>query len=108
MEKHADVIARILFIYAKLNPVVKYVQGMNEVLAPIYYCFAQDTHPEYSAYAEEDTFFWFTCLMSEIRDGFVKFMDNDREGISGYMSKLSDLLEQHDPVLWDHLEDNKV
>jgi hypothetical protein len=37
VEKHADVIARILFIYAKLNPGVKYVQGMNEVLAPIYY-----------------------------------------------------------------------
>ena len=37
VEKHADVIARILFIYAKLNPVVRYVQGMNEVLAPIYY-----------------------------------------------------------------------
>ena len=46
--------------------------------------------------------------MSEIRDGFVKFMDADREGISGYMSKLSDLLEDHDPVLWDHLEENKV
>ena len=46
--------------------------------------------------------------MSEIRDGFIKFMDADREGIAGYMSKLSDLLEQHDPVLWDHLEENKV
>lgn len=28
---------RILFIYAKLYPKAGYVQGMNEVLAPIFY-----------------------------------------------------------------------
>jgi hypothetical protein len=28
---------RILFIFAKLNPLVEYVQGMNEILAPIFY-----------------------------------------------------------------------
>jgi len=33
------VLARVLFIYAKLNPGIKYVQGMNEVLAVLYYCF---------------------------------------------------------------------
>ena len=36
---HADVMSRILFLYAKLNPAVKYVQGMNEILATLYYCF---------------------------------------------------------------------
>ena len=36
-EKHHDVLSRILFIYAKLNPGVRYVQGMNELLAPIYF-----------------------------------------------------------------------
>lgn len=39
IETHADVLARILFIYAKLNPGVDYVQGMNEILATLYYCF---------------------------------------------------------------------
>jgi hypothetical protein len=28
---------RILFVYARLNPRAGYVQGMNEVLAPIFY-----------------------------------------------------------------------
>jgi hypothetical protein len=28
---------RILYIYAKLNPKILYVQGMNEILAPIFY-----------------------------------------------------------------------
>jgi len=36
---HYEILSRILFIYAKLNPGVKYVQGMNEVLAPLYYVF---------------------------------------------------------------------
>lgn len=36
---HSDVLARILFVYAKLNAGLKYVQGMNEVLAVLYYSF---------------------------------------------------------------------
>lgn len=39
IETHADVLARVLFIYAKLNPGIRYVQGMNEVLSVLYYCF---------------------------------------------------------------------
>ena len=39
IETHSDVLARILFIYGKLNPGVRYVQGMNEILAVLYYCF---------------------------------------------------------------------
>ena len=39
VETHADVLTRVLFIYAKLNPGVKYVQGMNEVLAVVYFVF---------------------------------------------------------------------
>lgn len=43
-ETHCDVMTRILFLYAKINPGVRYVQGMNEVLAPIYYCFAKENN----------------------------------------------------------------
>ena len=38
----ADTLERVLFLFAKLNPGVRYVQGMNEVLAPILYCFFTD------------------------------------------------------------------
>ncbi len=41
-ETHHDVIKRILFVYAKLNPGIRYVQGMNEILAPVYYVFAHN------------------------------------------------------------------
>ena len=37
--------ARILYIFGKLNQSVEYVQGMNELLAPIVYAFAQAEDP---------------------------------------------------------------
>jgi hypothetical protein len=42
MEAHWEVVERILFLYAKLNPGQGYVQGMNEIVGPIYYTFACD------------------------------------------------------------------
>lgn len=85
IETHADVLARVLFIYAKLNPGIKYVQGMNEVLAVIYYCFW--SFSDFSVisvdYLESDLFFCFTNLMTEIRDGFMRDMDKEESGISG-------------------------
>lgn len=34
---------RALFLFAKLNPGLRYIQGMNELLAPLYYMFRTDT-----------------------------------------------------------------
>lgn len=42
---HWEVLERLLFLYAKLNPGVGYVQGMNEILAPLYWVFANDIDP---------------------------------------------------------------
>ena len=39
-ETHADVIVRLLFIYSTFFPDISYVQGMNEIIAPIYYIFS--------------------------------------------------------------------
>lgn len=46
-EAHWEVVERILFLYAKLNPGQGYVQGMNEIVGPIYHVFASDPHPEW-------------------------------------------------------------
>jgi TBC1 domain family member 13 len=61
LETHEDNLHRVLFIYAKLNPGIKYVQGMNEVLAVLYYCFLiQDPNCVVSnKYFESDLFFTF-------------------------------------------------
>ena len=46
-EAHWEVVQRILFLYAKLNPGQSYVQGMNEIIGPIYYVFASDPNNEW-------------------------------------------------------------
>ena len=42
----AQEMSRALFIFAKLNPGLTYVQGMNELYAPLYYLCAQDTYAD--------------------------------------------------------------
>lgn len=46
-EAHWEIVERILFLYAKLNPGQGYVQGMNEIIGPIYYVLASDPNIEY-------------------------------------------------------------
>ena len=40
-----NALARILYLLSKLNKAVEYVQGMNELLAPLLYAFAQAENP---------------------------------------------------------------
>ena len=35
--KHLDVLNRVLYIWARVNGSVRYVQGMNELIAPLYF-----------------------------------------------------------------------
>ncbi|KAJ8753209.1 hypothetical protein K2173_017804 [Erythroxylum novogranatense] len=42
-KKIKEAMRNILLLFAKLNPAIRYVQGMNEVLAPIIYVFSTDT-----------------------------------------------------------------
>lgn len=95
-------LARILFIYAKLNPGVKYVQGMNEILATLYYCFYDSQNPaEYVS--EPDLFFCFNIVISEVRDSFVRTMDAENSGINGKVQEFDYLLYSIDPQLHNHL-----
>lgn len=64
-------IQRILFIYAKLNPGVRYVQGMNELVGTLFYVFAAQTDMADGLFADEfaepDSFVCFTFLMGKLR-----------------------------------------
>ncbi|KAE8748700.1 hypothetical protein FOCC_FOCC004503 [Frankliniella occidentalis] len=103
-EAHWEVVERILFLYAKLNPGQGYVQGMNEIVGPIYYCFASNPDAEWRKHAEADCFFCFTNLMAEIRDFFIKSLDEAECGINNMMSKLSDQLRQCDQPVYSRLQ----
>jgi len=41
-----EALKNILIIFAKLNPGVQYVQGMNEILAPLFYVLKNDPDEE--------------------------------------------------------------
>ncbi|XP_050431940.1 TBC1 domain family member 13 [Adelges cooleyi] len=107
-EAHWEVVERILFVYCKLNPGQGYVQGMNEIIGPIYYCFATDPIVKMKKHAEADCFFVFTNLMSEIRDFFIKTLDEADSGIVSMMHKVTKKLKENDPVLHSYLINNEI
>lgn len=67
---------RVLFVFAKLNRGLRYVQGMNELLAPIYYQFRNDLEEDNRKHAEADSFYCFLDLISEFRDHFCQQLVN--------------------------------
>lgn len=107
-EAHWEVVERILFVYCKLNPGQGYVQGMNEIIGPIYYCFATDPIIKMKEHAEADCFFVFTNLMSEIRDFFIKTLDETDTGIVNMMRKVTERLKENDPVVQSYLVKNEI
>lgn len=107
--QHLESLERILFIWCKLNPGVSYVQGMNEVLGPLYYLFA--ISPENAGLrskAESQAFFCFMNLMSEIMNNFIKTLDGSEVGIVKQIENLSVLLQEKDPQLWKDFEKKKL
>jgi len=107
-EAHWQVVERILFVFAKLNPGIAYVQGMNEIIGPLYYTFASDPDKEWQEHAEEDAFFCFTTIMGEIRDNFIKSLDDSAHGIGEEMNRLLSLLQVKDSELWNDLEKKQL
>ncbi|KTF91794.1 hypothetical protein cypCar_00034373 [Cyprinus carpio] len=107
-EAHWEVVERILFIYAKLNPGIAYVQGMNEIVGPIYYTFATDPNNQWKEHAEADTFFCFTNLMSENRDNFIKSLDDSQCGITFKMESVFSKLKEKDTELYMKLQEQNI
>lgn len=54
----------------------------------------------FSEHAEADTFFCFTNLMAEIRDNFIKSLDDSQCGITYKMEKVYSTLKEKDVELY--------
>ncbi|CAE7770157.1 Tbc1d13 [Symbiodinium sp. CCMP2456] len=81
----------LLFVYAKLNPGVRYVQGMNEIAAVLLYVMSVETD------AETDAFWCFSEMMAEIKDGFMQALDHSGEGVYGMVEEISQMLRSESP-----------
>ncbi|KAF7032186.1 hypothetical protein CFC21_043395 [Triticum aestivum] len=103
-KSNQDSLRNILIIFAKLNAGIRYVQGMNEILAPLFFVFRNDPDYKNANFAEADSFFCFVELLSGLRDNFCQKLDNSAVGIRGTLFKLSQLLKKYDGELQHHLE----
>jgi hypothetical protein len=81
---------------------------MNEILAPLYYAFLKDKQIFQKNNYEHESFFCFTILMSEVKDNFIKSLDQSENGIKAKINTLNMLLMTHDPELHSYLSNEGV
>ena len=104
-EIHSDVLERILYIYAKINKDVGYVQGMNAILAPIYYCYCLDNTCDKDN-IEADTFWSFSYLMEDIKKIFQRNNDLLKGGIFDKIILLELMVSKIDKDIFNKLQKN--
>ena len=100
---------RILFIYAKQHPELKYIQGMNEILAVIYYTFENDDNPFMLNYTESDSYYTFEILLEEIKQVFIMDDINFSQLFVVIEIKfIKNILQKLDKDLFNHFENENV
>ena len=105
-ENNSAVLRRMLFFYAKQNEDVGYVQGMNEIIAIIFYLFSKDDNPFMKEYTESDSYFTFVKLMSQIKEIFQLDDINYSElFITLQIKEIKKILKKIEPELFRHFED---
>eukprot|EP01022_Parablepharisma_sp_SALTPOND_P032312 TRINITY_DN838_c0_g1_i12.p2 TRINITY_DN838_c0_g1~~TRINITY_DN838_c0_g1_i12.p2 ORF type:complete len:442 (+),score=44.95 TRINITY_DN838_c0_g1_i12:95-1327(+) len=107
-ETHRLVLSRILYVYAKQNTELEYIQGMNELLSVLYYCFYHDSVPEMNKYLESDAYFCFCNLMEELKEAYSRQMDKTFGGIQQIIQKISEILKRVDVEYWNYLSETKA
>jgi hypothetical protein len=64
----------VLLIFAKLNAGIRYVQGMNEVLAPLFFVFRSDPDDKNAVWSKRLFFltkFLVPCIVLLIAEAFM-------------------------------------
>ena len=101
-----DTLRRILFVYANEHSDVHYIQGMNEIIAIIFYIFSKDDNPFIEKYKESDSYFIFEKLMEEIKDIFI--MENINYSqlfIKEQIEQIKKILKKIDLELINYFQD---
>lgn len=97
---------RILYIYARLNPKIQYVQGMNEILAPLFYLVNINCPPD--QIEEASCFYMFNNAISDIIELHIKDLDKSQNGIYGKLNEVNEMLVVIEPIIWSRLEALKI
>ena len=105
-ETHTDVLKRILFTYSSILQDVSYHQGMNEILAPIYYTFSYDKLylEENEEDIEADSFWSFYFLLNGIKNNF----EENQEGLFYKSEILNECLKIVDEDIYNKLLEKNI
>lgn len=93
---YAKPIRRILLKFASINSAVGYVQGMIQLIIPIYHVLITNND-------EENAFFMFHNLISEMSECYTSFMDDNPKGTRGKMENVFAIIKRKDHELYDVL-----
>ena len=108
-ETNYDILRRILYFFAKRNPELDYVQGMNEIAAILYYIFSLDENIYIKPFIESDTFYAFEILIKEIKPVFM--MNNINYSqlfITCQIKQINDILKSVEPDLLNYFKEKNV
>ena len=114
---HRENLERLLFLYSKLNAGISYVQGMNELLAPLYYVLAHDpslnqdfpkSKEKRERAAEADTFWCFQALMTHVSELYVGVLGVLRNHSLTHSLSPTSLPGTHENSIRDVLESQDV
>ena len=101
-----DALRRLLFFYANEHLDVHYIQGMNEIIAIIFYIFSKDDNPFNEKYKESDSYFTFEILMEEIKDIFIlENIDYSQLFIKEQIEQIKKILKKIDVKLSNYFEE---
>jgi len=105
---HGTSLNNILFVYAKSNGKVRYVQGMNELAAQIYIVFATTGSEDDRKHCEADSFSCFARLMGEVGETFNKDLDTSMLESYFTIGRFQALLAILDSKLYLNLKEKKI
>lgn len=116
-------LARMLLIYAMNHPFTSYIQGMNDLIAPIFCVFAgeyfnmsylqlvnnfakveSDITGDMLQSIEADAYFCFTSFLEPLKQNYM----NDFQGVFKNLEQLQEGLKQLDNKLFQHLMDCQI
>lgn len=101
-----NTIRRILFTYAKNNSSLGYVQGMNELVAVIYYIFSIDDSEFIGPFVESDTYKCFEKLMEDMEPLFkMGDISYSQLFITLQIKKIKEIMNFCIPEVLPHLDD---
>lgn len=106
MGRLRDSLERVLFVYAKVHPELKYRQGMNELAAPFLLVFSEERGADLSD-VEADAYFCFDIVMTEMKLCYA-LVETETDGIERQLREFQALFRIKDPQLERHFGQLKI